>query len=143
MGGLSIWVVVSPLSDVSSNISQWLRWQRICLRCGRPGSDPWVGKIPWRREWLLLPAFLLAESHGQRSLVGYSPWCHKQSDTTERLTLSLPGFPCGSVDKESACNATDLGSVPRLGRSSGEGNGNPYSIILAWRTPWTKELGDL
>ena len=35
------------------------------------------------------------------------------------------GFPCGSADKESACNAGDLGSIPRLGRSSGEGNGYP------------------
>ena len=35
------------------------------------------------------------------------------------------GFPCGSVGKESACNAEDLGSIPGLGRSPGEGHGNP------------------
>ena len=35
------------------------------------------------------------------------------------------GFPGGSVGKESACNAGDLGSIPGLGRSPGEGNGNP------------------
>ena len=35
------------------------------------------------------------------------------------------GFPCGSVGKESACNARDLGSIPGSGRSPGEGNGNP------------------
>ena len=40
-------------------------------------------KIPWRREWLLTPVFLLGEFHGLRSLVGYSPWGHKESDTTE------------------------------------------------------------
>ena len=34
---------------------------------------PWVGKIPWRREWKPIPVFLLGESHGQRNLVGYSP----------------------------------------------------------------------
>ena len=34
--------------------------------------DPWVGKIPWRREWLPTPVFLPGESHGQRSLAGYS-----------------------------------------------------------------------
>ena len=41
------------------------------------------------------------------------------------------GFPCSSVGKESACNAEDLGSIPGLGRSSGEGNGNPlqYSCL--------------
>ena len=37
--------------------------------------DPWVGKIPWRRKWLLAPVFLLGESHGQkRSKMDYSPW---------------------------------------------------------------------
>ena len=35
--------------------------------------DPWVGKIPWRRVWQPTPVFLPGESHGQRSLVGYSP----------------------------------------------------------------------
>ena len=46
-------------------------------------------EIPWRRKWPLTPVFLPGESHGQRSLVGYSPWTCKESDTTERLTLSL------------------------------------------------------
>ena len=49
-----------------------------CLQCRRPGFDPWVGKIPWRREWQPTPVFLPEESHGQRSLAGYSPWDHKQ-----------------------------------------------------------------
>ena len=44
---------------------------------------------PLRREWLPTPVFLPGESHGQRSLVGYSPWGLKESDRTERLTLSL------------------------------------------------------
>ena len=38
----------------------------------RPEFDPWVGKIPWRREWQPTPVFLPGESHGQRSLVGYT-----------------------------------------------------------------------
>ena len=38
-------------------LSLWLRWQRICLQCGRPGSNPWVGKIPWRKERLPTPVF--------------------------------------------------------------------------------------
>ena len=49
----------------------------------------WVGKIPWRREWLPAPVFLPGKSHGQMSLAGYSPWGHKELDTTEWLTLSL------------------------------------------------------
>ena len=44
-----------------------------------------VGKIPWRREWQLTPVFLLGESHGQRSLTGYSPWGREKPDTTEQL----------------------------------------------------------
>ena len=47
------------------------------------GFDPWVGKIPWRGTWKPTPVFLPGESHEQRSLVGYSPYGHKQSDTTE------------------------------------------------------------
>ena len=48
----------------------------------------WVGKIPWRRKWLPTPVFLPGKSHGQRSLAGYSPWGLKESDMTERLTLT-------------------------------------------------------
>ena len=61
---------------------------------GRPGFDPWVGKIPsvgkilWRREWQPTPVFLPGEFHGQRRLVDYSPWDHKELDSTGQLTLS-------------------------------------------------------
>ena len=48
--------------------------------------DPRVGKIPWRRAWQPTPVFLPGESHGQRSLVGYSPCGYKESDTTEYLS---------------------------------------------------------
>ena len=48
--------------------------------------DPWVGKSPWRREWLSTPLFLPGESHAQRSLVGYSPQGHEELDVTEKLT---------------------------------------------------------
>ena len=44
-----------------------------CRRCRRLGSNPWVGKLPWRRAWQFTPVFLPGESHGQRSLEGYSP----------------------------------------------------------------------
>ena len=59
------------------------------LQCRRPGFDSWVGKIPPRREWQPTPVFLPGESHGQRSLAGYSPRDHKKLDTAETLTLSL------------------------------------------------------
>ena len=51
----------------------------------------WVsGKVPWRRKWQPTPVFLPGESHGQRSLVGYSPWGRQDSQTAELLTLKLP-----------------------------------------------------
>ena len=52
---------------------------------GDPGSIPGSGKIPWRRKWQPTPVLLPGESHGGRSLVGYSPWGRKELDTTERL----------------------------------------------------------
>ena len=52
------------------------------------------------------------------------------------------GFPGSSAGKESACNAGDPGSIPRLGRSPGEGN-SYHSSILAWRISWTGEPGEL
>ena len=42
----------------------WLSWERIRLQCGRPGFDPWVGKIPWRMEWLPTTVFWPGEFHG-------------------------------------------------------------------------------
>ena len=56
-----------------------------CRRLRRCGFDPWVGKIPWRegKAWQALPVFLPGETHGQKSLLGYSPWGHIESDMTE------------------------------------------------------------
>ena len=48
----------------------------------RCGFHPWVGKIPWRRKWQPTPVFFPGESHGRRSLVGYSLWGHKESERT-------------------------------------------------------------
>ena len=48
--------------------------------------NPWVRKIPWGRKWQPLPVLLPGEPHGQRSLVGYSPWGRKELDMTEQLT---------------------------------------------------------
>ena len=55
----------------------------IFQQCGTPGFNPWVGKICWRRERLPTPV-QPGEFHGL-----YSPWGHKESDTTERLSLHI------------------------------------------------------
>ena len=85
-----------------------------------------MGKIPWRKKWQPPPVFLLGELHGQRSLAGYNPWGGKESDMTEQLTLLGD-----SVVKKPPASAEDMGSIPRLRRSPGEGKGNPiqYSCL--------------
>ena len=91
----------------------------ICLQYGRPGFYSWVRKIPWRRKWQPTLVFLPGESHGQRSLVGYSSWDRKSwtrlSDLTS-LHFTNPG---------------DMSLIPGSGRSPGEGNGYPlqYSCL--------------
>ena len=70
----------------------WLRQYSVCLQCGKPRFDPWVGKIPWRRKWQPTPVLLLGKSHGWRRPVGYSPWGCKESDTTERLHFTTLYF---------------------------------------------------
>ena len=59
----------------------------------RPRFNPWVGKIPWKREWLPTPIFLPGNSSGQGSLAGYSPWALKELDMPEWVTITLP-IPC-------------------------------------------------
>ena len=54
-----------------------------CRRHKRCGFDPCVRKIPWRRKWQPIPIILPGESHGQKSLAGYSPQGYKESDMTE------------------------------------------------------------
>ena len=69
-----------------------------CRRHRRCSFDPWIGKVIWRRKWQPTPISLPGKSHGQRSLVGYSPWGHKESDPTVRThthtqTIFWPVFP--------------------------------------------------
>ena len=93
----------------------WLNWWRIWLQCRRPGFDPWVEKIPWRKEWLPTPVFWPGKFRGL-----YSPWGCEE-----------PWLPQWLSGKESTCNAGDMGSIPRSERSPGERNGNPlqYSCL--------------
>ena len=67
---------------------------RTRLQCRRPWFHSWVRKIPWRREKQPTPVFWPGEFHRQRSLAGYSPWGHKESDATGRLSLLLVLFNC-------------------------------------------------
>ena len=57
------------------------------MQCRKPGFDPWIRKIHWRREWLLTSVFLPGKFHVQRSLAGCSLWGHKESDTATHTVL--------------------------------------------------------
>ena len=67
---------------------------RICLQYRRPRFDPLVGKIPRRKKWQPITIFLPGESHGQRSLVGYSPWDHRvrHNSATNTLLIFMQGL---------------------------------------------------
>ena len=66
---LPFWRLSFQLAYISFGLPWWLSWSRIHLQCRRPEFSLWVGKIPWRREWLPTPVFWPGEFHGL-----YSPW---------------------------------------------------------------------
>ena len=89
----------------------------------------------------LIPGLGRSPGEGKGYPLQYSPWGHKESNTTEGLSLEFPsqlflsvdfksGFPGSSADKESACNAGDPGSIPGSGRSPGDGTG--YPLQYSW-----------
>ena len=68
-------------------LPRWHSGKESACQCRRPKKcrfDPWVRKIPWRRKWKPTPVFLPGKFHGQRSLVGYSPWGCKELNMTEQ-----------------------------------------------------------
>ena len=74
--------------------SMWDECKRICLSVQETWFNSWVRKIPWRRKWQPTPVLLPRKSHGQRSLVGYSPWGSKELDMTEWAHRSLAENKC-------------------------------------------------
>ena len=98
------WLATVGLDQrIDHEISVWLSRLSIWLQCGRPGFNPWVGKIPWRRKWQSTPVLLPGKSHGQRSPVGYSPWGGKESNMTEQLH-----FHFSASEKEMASHSSAL-----------------------------------
>ena len=85
--------------------------------------DPWVRKIPWRREWQPAPVSLSTESPGERNLMGYSPWGCKELDTTVQLTLlfDVQATACVVEEKLRKClkrRTLSLGSLSGVGTVS-------------------------
>ena len=92
------------------------------MQCRRLWFNPWVGKIPRQRKRLPSPVFWPGEFHGL-----YSPWGHKESDMTERLSLSLSG---GSSGKQSACQY----------RRHKRCRIDPWVGKIPWRREWLSTL---
>ena len=72
-----------------SGLPRWLSSNESVCQCRRYEFNPWVKKMPWRRKWQPILVFLPGISHGQRSLMGYSPWSRRESHMIKWLTLSL------------------------------------------------------
>ena len=101
-----LWVRTLSPSGLLTRSSGGANGKESTCQCRRSRINPWVGKIPWKREWQPTPVFLPGKSHGQRSLVSYTPWDHEQLDTTEWLhththththTLKIPAIEFRSV----------------------------------------------
>ena len=109
-------------------------------------------EVPIEKKIGTHSSILPGEFHGQRSLVGYSPWGPKESDMTEKLTLNTTSkdFPGGTVEKNPPAMqqmqemwVRSMEEIQEmLGRSPGGGNGNPLQYS-SWRIPWTEEPGRL
>ena len=80
---LCLFFVLSYFTEV------WLRWSRICLRCRRPGFNPWVRQIPWRREWLSTHSSIAWRIPRTEETSGCSRWSRRKSYMTERLNTQL------------------------------------------------------
>ena len=108
---VSISSVNSKLLYSMVGASRVTRGKEPTCQCRRHRFDPWVGKIPWRRKWQPTPVFLPGQFRGQRSLTGYSPWGHRQSDTTEHTCMltawSIPTL-LSLGKEETQCASTPL-----------------------------------
>ena len=93
-------------------------------QCRRPGFEPWVGKIPWRRKWQPSPVFLPGESRGQRRMAGYSPWgCRVRHDWMTKHTHTH-SWPMYNIIQSSALQSLnvilhlqlvkDIGYIPHV-----------------------------
>ena len=80
---LSQYLALSRALNKGWLLPRWNSGKEFACQCKRCGFDPWVGKILWSRKWQPTLVFLVTKFHGQKRLVGYSPWGCKESDKTE------------------------------------------------------------
>ena len=107
------------------------------------GSIPGLARSPWSRRWQFTPIFFPGKSHGQRSLVGCSPWGRKESGTTERLhylliRASLVTQMVKNLPAKQETRVRSLGQEDPLEKKMAT-----HSSILAWKISWTEKPGGL
>ena len=140
----------------TTGLPRWLRGEESACQWRRLGLDPWVGKIPWRRQWQPTPVLLPGESHGKRSLVGYSPQ-RRRVKTTERLSTHAQVVQTSLLPFPKYFHLPDQLADISLFREHGKGSHALHSLfslpvedpleevmathssIPAWRIPWTEE----
>ena len=91
-----------------------------CRRCKSRTFNSWVGKIPWSRKSPPDPIFLPGKSHGQRSLVGYSPWGGKESDLVTKHTHNFSiSMLKGLLPGQLFCFQTSSQQIPHITLTAG------------------------
>ena len=110
------------------------------------GLDAWVGKIPWRRAWQPTPVFLPGESHGQRSLMGYSLWGHREWNMTEAhaqnsvflASMHRTGCPslCTDLCKNKGQQTSFLSSTSVSVRICARTFIYCQGCNIGWQSPW-------
>ena len=97
--------IIRPI-QVLVTVPWWLSGKEFACQCTRREFDPSVRKAPWRREYQPTPVFLPGEFHGERRLVGCSPWDHRELVTTKRPSVPAPHFRIKKKEaqrRESSC----------------------------------------
>ena len=101
-------------------------------QCRRHRFNPWAGKIPWRRKWQPTLVSVPEKSHGQRSLVGYSPWGSKESDKTERLSTHSLKQLIASLPMWSWLRLGGVQSIRGAVKTAGQGDWNKSWLTIVW-----------
>ena len=81
--------VVYKWFSLMLGLLRWFSAKGSAHQCRRCWFDTWIRRISWWRKLRLTPVFVPEESHGQRSLVGYSLWDCKESDMSEHTLLDV------------------------------------------------------
>ena len=112
--------------------------KHLCLQCERPGFDPWVGKIPWRRKWQPTPVLLPRKSHGRRSLVSMGSQRVGHDWATSLSWTSLVAQMVKHLSTMWETRVRSLGQEDPLEKEMAI-----HSSTIAWKIPSTEEPGRL